>query len=121
MKQLCSRCTVLAMGVLFLVIGIALSAMAWRQSVSVQLWVTTASDSVLNAAFRNPDGSLLLIAYNNTKQAQLFKVRGHSQAFHYILPVNTSATFRRLAPAAQSVASQRITAQDTTATRFGIQ
>ena len=55
---------------------------------------STASDNVLNAAFKNPDSSLVLIAYNNTNEAQPFKVRWHSRVFRYTLPVNTSATFR---------------------------
>ena len=55
---------------------------------------STASDNVLNAAFKNPDSSLVLIAYNNTNEPQPFKVRWHSRVFRYTLPVNTSATFR---------------------------
>ncbi|HTC94935.1 MAG TPA: glycoside hydrolase family 30 beta sandwich domain-containing protein [Terriglobales bacterium] len=62
--------------------------------VGASLIDSTASDNVLNAAFKNPDSSLVLIAYNNTNQPQSFKVRWHSQVFHYTLPVNTSATFR---------------------------
>jgi glucosylceramidase len=53
----------------------------------------TANSQVLNVAFQNPDGSLVLIAYNDTTTPQAFKVAWHSQAFYYTLPPNTSVTF----------------------------
>lgn len=49
---------------------------------------------VLNVAFKDPHGSLILIAYNNTSRSESFKVRWHSKSFTYTLPVNTTATFR---------------------------
>jgi glucosylceramidase len=55
---------------------------------------STANAQVLNVAFQNPDGSLVLIAYNDTNTSQDFKVVWHSQAFNYTLAVNTSVTFR---------------------------
>ena len=55
---------------------------------------STANSQVLNVAFQNPDGSLVLIAYNDTATPQAFKVVWHAQAFYYTLPVNTSVTFR---------------------------
>ena len=55
---------------------------------------STANSQVLNVAFQNPDGSLVLIAYNDTATPQAFKVVWHSQVFYYTLPVNTSVTFR---------------------------
>jgi glucosylceramidase len=67
---------------------------------------STASDRVLNVAFRNPDGALVLIAYNNTNDAQSFHVRWHSQVFRYTLPVNTSATFRWSAKQAEPVSAR---------------
>jgi glucosylceramidase len=54
---------------------------------------STANSQVLNVAFQNPDGSLVLIAYNDTTTPQAFKVAWHSQAFYYTLPPNTSVTF----------------------------
>ncbi len=54
---------------------------------------STANSNILNVAFQNPDGSLVLIAYNDTDSAQAFRVRWHGQAFDYTLPVNTSVTF----------------------------
>jgi len=55
---------------------------------------STANSQVLNVAFQNPDGSLVLIAYNDTTTPQAFKVVWHSQASYYTLPVSTSVTFR---------------------------
>jgi len=55
---------------------------------------STDSPDILNIAFKNPDGSLVLIAYNNTDKPQPFRVRWRAQSFDYTLPVNTSVTFR---------------------------
>jgi glucosylceramidase len=55
---------------------------------------STANPQVLNVAFQNPDGALVLIAYNDTTAPQSFKVVWHGQSFAYSLPVNTSVTFR---------------------------
>jgi glucosylceramidase len=48
---------------------------------------------VLNVAFQNPDGSLVLIAYNDTADPQRFKIVWHGRAFYSRLPTNTTATF----------------------------
>jgi glucosylceramidase len=55
---------------------------------------STANSQILNVAFQNPDGSLVLIACNDTTAPQTFKVVWHGQSFSYSLPVNTSVTFR---------------------------
>jgi glucosylceramidase len=55
---------------------------------------STENANVLNVAFRNPDGSLALIAYNDTEAPQAFKVVWRGRAFRYTLETNTSATFR---------------------------
>src|SRR5262249_32454551 len=55
---------------------------------------STANSNVLNSAFKTADGSLVLIAYNNTTTPQSFKVVWNTQSFHYTLPINTSVTFR---------------------------
>ena len=54
----------------------------------------TANSQILNVAFQNPDGSLVLIACNDTTAPQTFKVVWHGQSFRCSLPVNTSVTFR---------------------------
>jgi Glycosyl hydrolase family 30 beta sandwich domain len=43
----------------------------------------TANSQILNVAFQNPDGTLVLIAYNDTTAPQTFKVVGHGQSFAY--------------------------------------
>jgi glucosylceramidase len=55
---------------------------------------STNNPDILNVAFKDPNGSLVLVAYNNTTTSQDFKVRWHSRSFTYTLPVNTTVTFR---------------------------
>jgi glucosylceramidase len=54
---------------------------------------STANSSVPNVAWKNPDGSKALIAYNDTASAQSVKVVWGNQSFTYTLPTKTSATF----------------------------
>jgi glucosylceramidase len=54
---------------------------------------STANGTVPNVAFKNPDGSKALIAYNTSGSAQTVKVNWGSQSFVYSLPTKTSATF----------------------------
>jgi glucosylceramidase len=54
---------------------------------------SSANGSVPNVAWKNPDGSKALIAYNNTGGNQAVKVNWGNQSFTYNLPTKTSATF----------------------------
>ncbi|MBX6767457.1 MAG: lectin, partial [Actinomadura rubrobrunea] len=54
---------------------------------------STASTAVPNVAWRNPDGSKALIAYNGATGSRQIKVRWGDQSFTYTLPARTSATF----------------------------
>jgi glucosylceramidase len=54
---------------------------------------STANSSVPNVAWRNPDGSKALVAYNDTGSAQSMKVNWGGQSFTYSLPAKTTATF----------------------------
>jgi glucosylceramidase len=54
---------------------------------------STANGAVPNVAWKNPDGSKALIAYNNTGGSQSVKVKWGAQSFTYTLPARTSATF----------------------------
>jgi len=54
---------------------------------------STANAAVPNVAWRNPDGSKALIAYNATGSTQSVKVVWGNQSFTYSLPTKTSATF----------------------------
>jgi glucosylceramidase len=49
--------------------------------------------SVRNVAWRNPDGSKALIAYNTTGATQQVRVNWDGQSFIYDLPAKTAATF----------------------------
>jgi len=55
---------------------------------------STDDPDVPNVAFKDPHGSVVLIAYNNMPTPQSFKVHWHSKSFSYSLPVNTTVTFR---------------------------
>jgi glucosylceramidase len=54
---------------------------------------STANTTVPNVAWRNPDGSKALIAYNGTTSTQSVKVNWGNESFTYNLPAATSATF----------------------------
>ncbi|MBT2392914.1 ricin-type beta-trefoil lectin domain protein [Streptomyces sp. ISL-1] len=54
---------------------------------------STASSAVPNVAWRNPDGSKALIAYNDASSAQSITVNWRGQHATYSLPGKTSATF----------------------------
>ncbi|RCG28638.1 glucosylceramidase [Sphaerisporangium album] len=54
---------------------------------------STANGAVKNVAWKNPDGSKALIAYNTTGGSQSVKVNWGGQSFTYTLPAKTSATF----------------------------
>jgi glucosylceramidase len=54
---------------------------------------STDNASVRNVAWRNPDGSKALIAYNTTGSAQNVRVNWGGSSFTYNLPAATSATF----------------------------
>ena len=54
---------------------------------------STANATVPNVAFKNPDGSKALIAYNTSGSTQSVKVNWGNQSFTYSLPTKTSATF----------------------------
>jgi glucosylceramidase len=54
---------------------------------------STANSTVPNVAFKNPDGSKALIAYNTSGSTQTVKVNWGGQSFTYSLPTKTSATF----------------------------
>jgi len=47
-----------------------------------------------NVAFRNPDGSLVVIAFNAGAASSTFKVRWSGQSFSYTLPAGAVVTFK---------------------------
>lgn len=52
------------------------------------------SGGIKTTAFRNPDGSKVLLAYNTSSSSVSFKVKWGSQSFTYNIPAGTSATFK---------------------------
>jgi len=54
---------------------------------------TNSGSAVPNVAWKNPDGTKALIAYNTTGGSQAVKVNWGGQSFTYTLPTKTSATF----------------------------
>ncbi|HEY6499898.1 MAG TPA: ricin-type beta-trefoil lectin domain protein [Streptosporangiaceae bacterium] len=54
---------------------------------------STASSSVPNVAWQNPDGSKALVAYNQTGASQPITVNWGGESFTYTLPAQTTATF----------------------------
>lgn len=54
---------------------------------------STASATVPNVAWLNPDGSKALVAYNASGSAQTVRVVWGGQSFSYALPARTSVTF----------------------------
>ncbi|WP_328396069.1 ricin-type beta-trefoil lectin domain protein [Streptomyces sp. NBC_00390] len=54
---------------------------------------STGSSAVPNVAWRNPDGSKALIAYNDSSDAQTMTVNWGGRRYTYALPGRTSATF----------------------------
>ncbi|MFF3688948.1 ricin-type beta-trefoil lectin domain protein [Streptomyces sp. NPDC002187] len=54
---------------------------------------STGSPAVPNVAWRNPDGSKALIAYNDSSDAQTMTVNWGGRRYTYSLPGRTSATF----------------------------
>ncbi|RSN25526.1 glucosylceramidase [Streptomyces sp. WAC 05977] len=51
------------------------------------------NSAVRNVAWKNPDGSKALIAYNTSGASQNVRVNWGGQSFTYTLPASTSATF----------------------------
>jgi glucosylceramidase len=51
------------------------------------------SGRVINVALRNPDGSVVLFAYNGANRPNTFRVRYGDQTFDYTLPARAMVTF----------------------------
>jgi glucosylceramidase len=81
-------------------IGAFLQSGAWRISSNNFIsyrpqpsgsWATLGLDDV---AFRNPDGSRMLVVYNNSKSTTRFAVAWHGRNFTYSLTPGATVTFR---------------------------
>jgi glucosylceramidase len=54
---------------------------------------STNASGVVSSAFVNPDGSKVLVAYNDTVKKKTVQVRWGTQSFSYTLPARSGATF----------------------------
>ena len=59
------------------------------------------ADGISNVAFKNPDGSLVLIALNGNAAATAFSVKAQGKVFGYTLPAGAVVTFVWEAPVAK--------------------
>ncbi|MBV7530635.1 glycoside hydrolase family 30 beta sandwich domain-containing protein [Chitinophaga sp. sic0106] len=55
---------------------------------------SNSSGSIQTTAFRNSDGSKVLLAFNNSGSSVSFKVKWGSQSFTYTIPGGTATTFK---------------------------
>jgi glucosylceramidase len=67
------------------------SFVSYYQSAPRQYGATSGLDDV---AFLNPDGSHVLVAYNNSSSPIRFAVAWNGRSFTYSLPAKATATFR---------------------------
>ncbi|HEX8530957.1 MAG TPA: glycoside hydrolase family 30 beta sandwich domain-containing protein, partial [Cytophagales bacterium] len=61
---------------------------------AVRIASNTFSGGIENVAFKNPDGTKVLIALNNGTSSSTFKVKWGGQSFPYTLPAGAVATFK---------------------------
>ncbi len=52
------------------------------------------SGNIEDAAFKNPDGSDVLVVYNGAGSSQTFQVEWNNEAFSYTLPAGAAVTFK---------------------------
>ncbi|HEY1488349.1 MAG TPA: glycoside hydrolase family 30 beta sandwich domain-containing protein, partial [Micromonosporaceae bacterium] len=69
---------------------------------STSFGTTGWNGQVMDVAFRNPDGSTVLVAHNENDNPQAFAVREGSQSFTYTLPGGALATFLWQRPPSRS-------------------
>jgi glucosylceramidase len=60
---------------------------------AVRISSNTFPSSIQNVAFRNPDGTKVVVALNTASSTQSFKIKWGSESFTYSLPAGAVATF----------------------------
>jgi O-glycosyl hydrolase len=63
------------------------------------------ADSVENVAFQNPDGSKVVLAYNDSDQSQTISLADGTQSFDYTLEAGNAVTFTYSGPAQKGTKS----------------
>jgi glucosylceramidase len=61
---------------------------------AVRVGSNSVAGGIETVAFRNPDGSKVLIALNNSNASNTFKVSWNAQSFNYTLPAGALATYK---------------------------
>ncbi len=61
---------------------------------AVRIYSSEFSKDLDTAAFKNPDGSKVLVAFNVAATSKVMKVKWGSQSFSYVIPGETAVTFR---------------------------
>ena len=51
-------------------------------------------NGISDVAFKNPDGTKVLVVYNSSSTSQAFAVQWDKQSFSYTLPGGAAATFK---------------------------
>jgi len=83
---------------------------------STSFGTTGWNGQVMDVAFRNPDGSTVLVAHNENDNPSTFGVREGGQAFSYTLPGGALATFTWRGTVPGSYALRQVSSQGWTAT-----
>ena len=83
---------------------------------STSFGTTGWNGQVMDVAFRNPDGSTVLVAHNENDNPSTFGVREGDQAFTYALPGGALATFTWRGTVPGSYALRQVSPQGWTAT-----
>jgi glucosylceramidase len=60
---------------------------------AVRISSNTFSASIQNVAFKNPDGTKVVVALNTASSSQSFKIKWGAESFTYTLPAGAAATF----------------------------
>jgi len=61
---------------------------------AVRISSNTFSASIQNVAFKNPDGTKVVVALNTATSSQSFKIKWGGESFTYTLPAGAAATFK---------------------------
>jgi len=64
------------------------------QAGAVRIASNTFSASIQNVAFKNPDGTKVVVALNTASSTQSFKIKWGGESFTYSLPAGAVATFK---------------------------
>ncbi|HWD86689.1 MAG TPA: glycoside hydrolase family 30 beta sandwich domain-containing protein [Mucilaginibacter sp.] len=64
------------------------------RSGAVRISSNTFASTIQDVAFKNPDGTKVVVALNTSSSSQTFKIKWGAESFTYTLPAGAAATFR---------------------------